>query len=107
MKPLGIDIGVFVGGDEMRTPFVHPVCPGARLWLDRAGLRTASQGGELFIESETFVPKEGYGAARVRCGRPVDSKVGVAGNVVYFGLCNSCSGSETDNRAALRTRGAP
>ncbi len=104
MKPLGIDIGVLRGGDEMRTPFVHPTCPGARVWVNREGLGVMKAGGEVFIDGEIFVPKDGYGAARVRCGRPVDAKVGTAGHVIYFGLCNSCSGAETDNRETLRKR---
>lgn len=107
MKRIGIDLGVLQGGDELRTPFVHPDCPGARVYVTREMLKAYVSGGEEFIADETHVPPVGYGVARVRCGRPVASKVGCAGHVVYYGLCPSCAGVEQDNRAVLRKRGEP
>lgn len=104
MKRVGIDLGA-VGGDEMATPFVHPTCPGARVYTTRDGLREMIRGGERFLDSETHVPATGYGHARALCSAPVESKVGVAGHVIYYGLCHSCSSLEAANREALRRRG--
>jgi hypothetical protein len=106
MKPLGIDLGVLKGGDELNVPFVHPACPGARAYITREDLRSYINGGEQFEREGTDVPADGYGYARVRCGRPVHAWVGVAGHVVYAGLCQSCAKFEESNRQDLRKRKA-
>lgn len=105
MKPLGIDLSKLVdaANNPERTPFIDPTCPGAKIYITKAELTSYVQGGERFEVEGTNVPPEGRGHARVRCGRPVDRKLGVAGNVVYFGLCASCHGVEEDNRRTLRS----
>lgn len=102
MKRIGIDLGVLDG--DKPAPFIHPACPGAKVFITRDTLRDMIQGGETFDESQTSVPRDGFGHARVRCGRPVQvsEKNGVAGQPVYYGLCVSCHGVEERNRAALR-----
>jgi hypothetical protein len=102
-KPLGINLASLAARkSEMDIPFVHPACPGARVYVTREDVRAMIQGGEEFQREGTDVPPEGRGHARLRCGRPVESKVGVAGNVVYYGLCSSCSKVEENNRKELR-----
>lgn len=106
MNRLGIDLGHLTDrrDDGMNAPFVHPSCPGARVYVTREDLSTMIRGGEEFIAEETHVPQNGYGLARVRCGRPVHAWKGCAGSVVYLGLCQSCTTVERDNRADLQDR---
>ena len=101
----GIDLAKLKGGaDEMAAPFIHPMCPGALVRVTREDLRALIQGGEVFDESRTKVPYDGYGDARVICRNPVHAWVGCAGNVVYAGRCRSCEGLEAENRVDLRGR---
>lgn len=103
-KRLGIDLGRLTDGREMDAPFVHPVCPGAKLYITRHDLESLVRGGEQFIQAETNIPPAGagYGHARVRCGLPVQAELGAAGHAFYYGLCHSCSVSERNNRRDLR-----
>ena len=105
MNRIGIDLGTLRDGrdDGMSTPFIHPSCPGGRVFLTREDLRVYVQGGEEFDDKQTTVPREGYGHARVRCGRPVEAWKGAC-HVVYAGLCRSCSDLEVRNRDELRRR---
>lgn len=110
MKPLGIDLAKLRGGghtDGTEAPFIHPTCPGARVYVTREDLAVMVRGGEQFETEGTSVPPKGYGYARVQCGRPVESWKGCAGHVVYAGLCHSCTGVERDNRDQLAERQAP
>ncbi len=104
MKPIGIDMTSITGkGNGTEAPFVHPTCPGAKIYITHADLVRMVQGGEKFEPDGTKVLRDGYGHARVRCGRPVHAWKGTA-HVVYAGLCLSCSTVETDNRSMLRDR---
>jgi hypothetical protein len=109
MKRIGVDLGVLRDSrdDGMSVVFVHPACPGARVLVTKEDLAVMRQGGEEFQDDQTLVPRDGYGTARVRCGRPVEAWVGCAGHVVYAGLCHSCSSLESDNRSTLRLRQNP
>lgn len=104
----GIDLARLGSGgghsDGRDAPFVHPVCPGARIYVTRADLAVMKQGGEYFSEEGTNVPRDGYGHARVQCRRPVEAKVGCSGQVVYYALCSSCTQVESDNRSLLHER---
>lgn len=106
MKPLGIDLGKLSDrkGDGTEAPFIHPTCPGARVYVTREDLKVMVSGGEHFDSEGTDVPREGYGHARVRCGRNVMAWKGRSGHVVYTGLCASCTGLERDNREMLYER---
>lgn len=106
MKRVGIDLGHLSDrcDDGMNAAFVHPACPGGRVYVTREDLVQMSRGGERFIESETHVPPKGYGHARIQCDRPVHAWKGCAGHVVYLGLCQSCTTVERDNRAELHER---
>jgi len=108
MKPIGIDTARLGEGrgDGTNVPFVHPTCPGAKIYITHADLVEMVRGGEEFDREQTKVTREGYGHARIRCERPVEAWKGVAGHVVYAGLCRSCSGVEADNRSMLRDRQA-
>lgn len=108
MKSIGIDIAKLGNrrDDGMNARYVHPACPGARVFVTREDMTAMVRGGESFLASETKVPPHGYGHARVQCGRPVEAWKGPA-HVVYAGLCQSCSGVERDNRADLHRRQNP
>jgi hypothetical protein len=102
VKRLGIDLGELA--NDQNIPFHPPTCPGARVHVTRDDLTQLVQGGEQFEPDNTFVPREGYGPARVRCGRTIPGFMGVAGHQLFAGLCPSCSGLEADNRAMLASR---
>jgi hypothetical protein len=103
-KPIGIDLASLgARQSEMDTPFRHPECPGARVYITHSDLQAMVQGGDEFVADGTYVPRDGTrGHARFRCGRPVEAEVGCAGHVVYFGLCKVCHDEEEKNRADLR-----
>lgn len=108
MKSIGDTLGIDLNAisDSKDAPFIHPTCPGARVYVTKDDLRGLVAGGEEFVDAETHVPRDGYGHARVRCGRPVQvgHALGTAGHPVYYALCSSCHGVEEANRADLRIR---
>ena len=104
MQRLGINLGVLNDRDPMKVPYAHPTCPGARIYITKADLELMMGGGETFDDKQTFVPRDGYGHARVRCEQLIEQRMGPSGHVVDYGLCVSCSRLEEDNRRELRAR---
>lgn len=82
-----------------------PECPGANVLLTKQDYVDITKGGEIFATSRQNIPADGYGLMRVLCRREVERvPESICADVIYYGLCSSCSELEAGNRRTLRTR---
>ena len=104
MKTLAVQLGAQDGSVPAQQSAI-PDCPGARLRISRAEFDALVTGGERFTSNRQDIPYDGLGDARVACSAKVEQiPKSTSNDVLFYGLCHSCSGLEADNRHSLRLR---